>query len=737
MRVASTVEQTEIAPGASGTIPLDVVNTSGVIDALSVRVLGIPAAAIVRSHPEQLTLFPQAEGALEVHIDLPEVFPAGTYHATIVIEGRAAGATDAYHDVEIMVPARPAVSVSASPSVVRARGRALFTVTVANEGNTPLEAALRAVDADRSLRTTLTPSTLSVPIGRTAVTTVSARGPRQLLGSDRDRPLRIVAEVEGATAEVALTLKQRSTFGRGVITALVLLLILAAWALAVTVGMRAILGGDPATKIAPPSFFAATAVPGQAAGAAPAGALPRDSLLPAGVGGTITGTVHGTEDPAGVGRLTVEALRTSDDGLVLVSSAATQADGTYSLAGLFPGQYLLRVAAEGYETVWFPGSATSASATAVPATAQQVTTDVDLSVAGSPASITGIVHAGGVEEVAVTVTAVPTWLPADAAADAAQQVEAAADGTYELTDLVAPGSYELTYEADGYQPTTVTEHVLGGQQRLALDITLGAGLGQIEGMITDGFVPLGGVEISTTLDGEEVVVGSPTQGRVGAFVIPSLPTPATYVLTASKDGYGTQTVVVDLGAGESKSDVSIMMTGGVGTISGHVIGRDGNGIGGVTVVAGGTSVGMSATSLTAGDVGAFTLTGVQGSATVTLTFTKEGYAPASIPVSLADGPPGDVSVTLSTMLGAVQGRVTDGGAGVAGVRVEATDGATVHSTISTATGTAGSGSYLIPDLPPGTYAVTLVRDGRVLTTAMVTVLQGATARADLPFPESG
>ncbi|GAB2618831.1 carboxypeptidase-like regulatory domain-containing protein [Pseudactinotalea suaedae] len=737
MRVASTVERAEIAPGESGTIPLDVVNTSAVIDALSVRVLGFPASATVRSQPEHLTLFPQSEGALEVHIGLPATFPAGTYHVTLVVEGRAAGATDAYHDLEVVVPPQPAVSASATPSVVRARGRALFTVTVANEGNTPLDLALRVVDTDRSLRTTLTPSTLSVPIGRTAVTTVSARGPRQLLGADRDRPLRVVAEAEGAAAEVALTLKQRSTFGRGLITALILLVILAAWAVAVTVGMRAVLGADPGTKVAPPSFFAATEVPGEAAGAAPAGALPRDGLLPAGVGATITGTVQGAEDPVGVGRLTVEALRTSADGLVLVSSAATQADGTYSLAGLFPGEYLLRVAADGYETVWYPGAADSAGATGVQASAQQVTTDIDLVVAGDLATITGMVHAGGEDDVVVTVTAVPVWLAGDDAAAAPMQVQAAADGSYALPGLVAPGRYDLTFEAPGYQPTTITEQVLGGQQRLALDITLGAGLGQIEGTVTDGFAALGGVEVSTTLDGEEIVVGTPTQGRVGTFVIPSLPTPATYVLTASKEGYGTQTVVVALAAGESKSDVTLLLTGGVGTISGHVVGTDGQGVGGVTVVAGGTSEGVSATSLTAGDVGAFTLTGVQGSATVTLTFTKEGYAPASVPVSLAEGPPGDIRVTLSTMLGAVQGRVTDGGQGVTGVRVEATDGSTVHSTVSTATGSEGSGSYLIPDLRPGTYAVTVVSSGRVVTTAIVTVLQGSTAQVDLPFPSGG
>lgn len=740
MRVASAVARTEIAPGSAGSIPLDVVNTGDVIDALSVRVLGIPATATTRSEPELLTLFPQAEGELEVRIALPDSFPAGTYHVTLVVQGRTSGAVDASHDVEIVVPPQPAVAMTASPSLVRTRGRGLFTVTVANEGNVPLDLALRTLDADRTLRTSMTPSTLSVDVGRSAITTISARGPRQLLGSDRDRTLRVVAEAEGARAETTLTLRQRSTFSRGLLTILVLLAILAAWALAVTLGMREVLGGDPSTKVAPASFFAASAGTSSAAAAAPAGALPKDGLLPAGVGATLTGTVRGQEDPAGVGRLTVEALRTSRDGLVLVSSAATQSDGTYSLAGLFPGDYLLRIETPGYETLWFPDGTSSGSATPVAASAQQVTEGVDLAVVGDPASIAGVVELGGEDEVAVTVTATPTWVEESeegGSGPAPQEVETDGEGGYLLEDLVAPGTYDLTFEAEGYQPTTVTERVLGGQERLALAVTMVAGSGEISGTVTDGFAPLGGVSVTTTVDGEEVEVGTPTVGQVGAFVVPSLPTPGTYVLTFAKEGYGTQTVVVDLAAGESRGDVRAVMTGGVGTVSGRVVDTDGRGIGGVTVTAGGTSAGITATTLTAGDVGAFTLTGVQGTGTVTLTFSREGYAPASVPVILDGEPPDDVRVTLSTALGSVQGRVLEDGSGVAGYRVEATDGTTVYSTTSTATGSSGRGSYVLDGLPSGTYTLSVVVDGVAVTSAQVQVRQGVASDRDLPLPEGG
>ncbi|SEE66031.1 carboxypeptidase-like regulatory domain-containing protein [Ruania alba] len=742
MRIASVIDWAEIAPGSAGVIGLDVVNTSDVIDTLSVRALGIPASVTMRSDPAELTLFPDAEGRLEVQLGFPDTFPAGSYQVTLVVQGRSSGSTEALHDVEIVIPPRPEASVTARPTLVRTRGRALFEVTVANTGNTALDLALRSVDTDRTLRTSVSPTTLTVPIAGAAVTAVTARGPRQLLGTDQDRPFRLVAEAEGTSAEVTLTLRQRPVFGRGVITVLVLMAILAAWAVAMLVGMREVLGTDPPTRVAPASFFAASdgesvgrntdAGAGDATGAAPAGAVSKDGLLPVGVGATITGTVQGADDPAGVGRLNVDALRESNEGLVLVSSAASQADGTYTLSGLFPGEYLVRISSPGYETVWYPAGTEESGATPVQASAQEVTEGVDIAVPGEPASIAGNVSTGDVEDVAVTVTATPTWAADDLLP---VEVETGADGQYELTDLVAPGTYELTFAANGYEPTSITETVLGGQERLALDVTLGTGAGTITGIVTDGTGGLGGVEVSTTFDGEEIVVGTPTIGQIGRFVLSDLPTPGTYVLTFSKDGYAAETVVVDLGAGESNTDVNLALTGGAGTIRGHVVDESGAGVGGVEVSAGGAGT-TSTTTLTAGDVGAFVLPGLEATGTLTLTFTREGYVSASTPVDMTEDPPSDITVTLAELYGTIQGQVTDSDGGIAGIRVEATDGSTVYRTTSTATGSAGTGSYLFPDLPPGTYTVTLVRDQIAVTTAIVQVEQGAATDQDLPLAEA-
>ncbi|GEL95058.1 carboxypeptidase regulatory-like domain-containing protein [Cellulomonas composti] len=746
MRVSSTVERLDVAPGGTGVVPLEVVNTSEVIESLSVRALGVPEAN-VRTEPPALALFPDASGALTLTLALPDSFPAGTYPMTLVVSGQAPGGREAFHDVELVVPPRPHVRLDATPSVVRTRGRADFAIEVRNDGNVPLDIALRATDTDRTVRTTLVPATLSLAPGSTVAATLLVKGPRQLLGSDRDRPVTVTALHEETEGSVGVVLRQRSTFSRGLITALVLLAILTLWALAFLLGMRQVLGTDPFTKVAPASFFAASDSPEAGteatdASGAPAGALAKEGPLPAGVGGTVTGVVLGENDGEGVGRLTVVALRyNSDDELVPVASAATQADGSYTMSGLFPGSYLLRVQASGYDEAWYPAAVSEASAGTVEAVGREITDGADLVVRGHAATLSGNVQTADPQDATeIQVTARPTWN----GADPTQEWSATADasGAYTFAGLPAPGTYELTFAAEGYQPTTSTERVLGGQERFALDVRLGAGTGSITGTVTDGSTPLGGVKVSTTIDGKTVEVGTPTVGQVGTFVLPNLPTPATYVLTFTKDGFGSQTVVVALGPGEARGGVSVAMVGGTGVVSGKVVDASGAGLGGVTVTLGGAQAGLSTTTLTTGDVGAFTLAGLQAGTSVTLTFTKPGFASVTRPVTIpADGPAPDVDVTLASATGSISGRVTrqvdeDGDGdldtvGVVGATVTATDGLTPRSTTTTSNGAGGAGSYVLSDLPAGTWTVTVTLDGKVVATSIVVVTGGAAAPVDL------
>ena len=238
-----------------------------------------------------------------------------------------------------------------------------------------------------------------------------------------------------------------------------------------------------------------------------------------------------------------------------MSSAATQADGTFTLAGLFPTRYVLKFSANGgFKPVWYPDAPGRAGARAVDPQAQGTTTGVNVVIRGLPASISGTVDPGDtLHHVQTTVTA----RPLDVAGGNARSrtVTTDANGKYSLSGLAAPASYQLTFTTPGYQTSTLLDTVNGGDKRLEATVTLGAAQGAISGVVVSGTSivdpKIGGATVSTTVGGNTISVLTPTAGAVGTFAIPNLPTPATYVLNYSAPGRGTWTEVVELAAGQS------------------------------------------------------------------------------------------------------------------------------------------------------------------------------------------
>ena len=774
MRVQTDTRVLDITPGSSAEVTLDVLNTTEVIDGVSARVIGLEPEHVV-TRPDTLSLFPDTSGQLTLTLGLPAQFPAGRHAVTVEVASSTAAAPPQHVDLDLLVAPHAAVELRPRPALHRARRRGRFVIECANRGNVPLDLTLSAVDPDRSLRCVFEPAELSVGPGAMATSVLTVRAPRLLVGNEIDRPLTVRGEGGGVTGEAPVTLRQRPTLSRGLITVLVLMSIVGLWALAFLLGLTKVFSGDPLTKTAPASFFV-SAVPAAAgtsaaAGAGPAGALPKNGVLPPGVGGSITGTVTATSTGKGVGRIVVEALRQSKDGLQLVTSAATQSDGSYSLVGLFPGDYLLRFSAPGYTTVWYPNASGQGGAKPVAAGTQKASGGIDTSIVGQPASISGQVDPGDtLTAVVTTVTVRPldgvdgvdggaasgdagdagkgdTGDAGDAGAAGAAgkgadsgviaTVTTDATGHYEITGLPSPNRYELGFTTPGYQPSTVIDTVGGGQARSEPTVRLSAAAGSISGTVTDGTAPLGGVTVTTTVGGKQLSTGTPTVGNVGAFTLTGLATPGTYILTFTKDKYSAQTLAVDLGPGEQKSDLAVTMVGGTGTASGMLVDASGNGLGGATVTVGGITTPESTTTLTTGAIGSFLIAGLPTPGSYTLTFSLAGYQSQTVPVVLdSDHPAPSVSVTLTKGVGRIVGVVLDPShTANVGATVTVTDGKNVRTTTSVNSPT--SGSYVIADLPPGTYTVTVTRDGYGQQTALVTVVAGQDTTQDLALQLGG
>lgn len=773
MRAATDNRVVTADPGSSTSVVVDVVNTGEVIDGVSANVIGLPPEC-VSSSPGMLPLFPSSTGRLSLSLAIPPTYPAGRHPLSVEIVSNGAGLPSQFLDVDLDVAPRPSLTVVPAPRVVRARRSGRFVLEVTNDGNLPIDVELAAADLDRATKVSFTPQRLTVDPGAKVPVILHLRGPRMITGSEADRPVQVIATASRAdladagpgTAEppiepreTVVRLRQRPLVSRGVLTALVLLSILALWAGVFLLGLTKVFSNDPMTKAAPASFFASSQATGTGSGAhsvrnsaffdangAPAGSLPKTGTLPAGIGGQITGTVISSSTEQPVGQILVEAYRAAGQTNRPVSSAATQADGTFTLAGLFPTRYLLKFSATGgFKPVWYPNAPGRSGARAVGTQSQGTTSGINAVISGLPASISGTVDPGDtVHHVQTTVTARPLNVIGGNARSKTTTTDA--KGNYSFASLAAPASYQLTFTTPGYQNSTLLDTVSGGDKRFEATVTLGAAQGSISGVVVSGTkisdAKVGGATVSTTVAGRTISVLTPTAGAVGTFVIPNLPTPATYVLNYSAPNRGTWTEVVELSAGQSYSKALGELTNGTGTISGVV--RDGKtqaGLGGVTVTVGGSAASVSGdpgsstapttTTLTDGNVGGFYFTGLSDGQ-YTLSFSIDGYSTASVPVTLDSSRPAskratNVLVKLYREDGQITGAVYVNGVPTSGVTVTATDGTTTYTaTSSAAGGLLPEGGYDLAALPPGVYSVTASEAGVGQETRIVTLPRGKT-----------
>jgi hypothetical protein len=733
MQVSTGQREIAAEPGSESRILVKVVNTGNIIDGLSARVVGAGSAS-VRAEPAMLPLFPEAEGEFALTLDVPDSQPAGRHPLTVEVVSHTTG-TVAHADVDLEVPARPLLSVVREPRMIRTRRTGRFVLAVGNRGNVPLDVTLASTPGDAGTTVGLNPIMLRVDPGTTTSVMAKVRGPRLVTGAEVERNvgIEVVARPADAadsgvepdpvlTESTSLQLRQRPLISRGLLTFLILAAVVGLWAAVFLFGLINVFASDPLTKTAPASFFGeadleASAVDsdgdGRVEAAAetgeepPVGALPKEGLMPPGVGGQISGTVTANSDGTPVGRILVTAYRTGPDGRpIQMGASATQSDGSYTLAGLFPTSYLLKFSARGHDDVWYGARQEGRPPEEVTAEAQTSLDGVDVVISGRPGSISGVVDPGD------TVSSVPTrvsarLLSSSGDAPVAARTTTDSEGGYTLTGLDAPGTYEISFLAPGYRATSVVQRLAGGEDRIQPKVLLSSGEGQISGVVNGDDGPLGGVTVTTTVDGSPLSVITPTTGIVGAYSLQSLPTPGTYVVTFSADGYGERVVIVDLGPGESRTSLDQSLTAGTGSITGVVRGPDRAGLGGVEVVVGGAiTVDGSApttTTVTSGAVGSFAFSDLTAPGDYTLTFTAPGFAPETRPVRLeADGPASKIDLTLTRQLGSITGAVVDDGKRVVGVPIIATNGLdTLRTTSSAPGGALSDGGYLIPGLDPG------------------------------------
>jgi hypothetical protein len=728
VRAALAREAVTLPPGTPVKVGLEVTNTLEVIDAG--HGLGFTA------EPALLPLFPEGTGRITLELTASRHFPAGRYDLPVELRSAADPARGLVELLPVDVPPEPGATLTVLPAVGTGRKRTSFSVVADNTGNVALDLRLAATDPDHAVRIRFAEPVLRVGPGETAETTLTATCRRRLLGTDLSRQITVVATSADVEVDTRAVFRHRPLIPRGFKTVLVLAAIVAVWAGIFLFALDKALANDPLTKVAPASFYAA-APPGDHArldalggerdyglaaadGSAPVGAVPKSGVV-IGVGGTVSGTVEAKSTGAGIGRITVEAVRLSTHGPVLVSSAATASDGTYSIVGLLPGGYRLRFSSAGYTTVWYPDAGSEAAARPVEVTALGQTQGVDATIAGDTGSISGTVETGETPAPPVTVTVEPGE---GSATRPIATIVTDSTGHYRIPDLPTPDIYDLSFTASGYQVGTDNEELTGGQQEIANTVSLQAADGTLSGTVTDGSRPVGGVSITATANGQTYTSATPTTGTVGQFTLANLPTPATYLLTFTKTGYGTRTVAEDLGPGQSLASVQVSLSGGAGDLDGQVtlLSATGKGAGGALVTVHGGATTVTTQSLTAGDVGGYQVSGLPTPGTYTVTFSLAGYEPQTIRVPLgSSGSASGIDVALQPSTATLVGSVSGSSGPLAGVTVSVTNGQTV---VTSTTSSSPAGGYTFPGLAAGSYSVTFTVVGYTNQTVTVVLKPG-------------
>jgi hypothetical protein len=277
--VVLTPTNVPVVPGTTGTCSVRIRNTGVVVDQFSISVLGQPAAWTT-AVPAVLSLFPGAEGTIELHFAPPRTAEVGSGPTPFGVR------VDASQDPEGSVVEEGEVDLLAytdlrakiTPRTSEAKRKARHEVLLDNRGNTAVEADLSASDPDEVLAFELSPRTVTVPAGGTSRVAVNVAAREGFLkGPDKQRPFQVrVLAGDQPAVNLDATLLQKAGMPR-----FILPLAAAAVAAVLLAVMLPALKKDSASgKLNLASEDAATTTTAAPA-AAPAGEEPADPNAPA------------------------------------------------------------------------------------------------------------------------------------------------------------------------------------------------------------------------------------------------------------------------------------------------------------------------------------------------------------------------------------------------------------------------------------------------------------------------
>lgn len=736
--------------GTAATLRVHVRNLADDLRDVTVTVLGLDDGWA----PEPVLLAAvEADATVSTDVVLAPVTGAmaGDYPFVVVVQAtrpapdRRLGSSTTTSVVEsvLTVDAPSEVLLTVEPADSRIRLRRRLAVVVSNTGVEPVDLSVET-RTSRGLGLDLSARRLTVPGRQTVRLTATARNVRpQVLGHLDRRTFSVVAQGRQAPATFHGTVTARPLVGSGMLRVVALLMVVVLWGGGLLVALPWFTDrADQQTEAQPAPTAAVDAGDGTGPDGAGPDSAPGDGTGPDGTGAPGDGSLAGSgvrvggvvtaDDPSGV------RVQIAPASIIPASSGAGAGASGAPVSGGGGGG--AAPAARTTSTV----ATTSLAATAlITATAQLAASSGGGSAQGddSARAITktsglglplGALTANGAAASTGRPGATGTTQPTSAVG-ATRSTQTGDDGAWAFAGLAPTLNYLVTVSKPGYQ---TVRHVVSGAEAAAaaLDVTLVAGDGSLSGVVTgpDGAV-VGGVEVVITDGTTTITTTTETSGSVGSWAVDGLSTPSTYLVTAQGAGLGAQSTLVTLAAGGSAT-APLALQAGVATLSGTVTGPDAlgavSGVGGATVTATGADVTRTASTLTTGRPGAYSLVDLPVPASYTLTVEAPGYATQTLQLDLgAESSAAPADVLLGSSSGVSQGTVRDtAGRALAGAGLTLSNGTDAYKTMSTSD---GSGSFRFNGIVPGEYVLSAELFGHLTASTTVSVTPGGTVASDL------
>ena len=757
MRVSLSDRRISVIPGVPTYLTVTITNTSEVIAGYTIRFLGADPEWVTFDRPDA-RLFPDDSAEVRVGLRLPVGVPAGARRMAVQVRELTADQAVAIEEIVVTVPDQPGLSVRLDPATVTAGRRADFGVVIENNGNTVLTGTLRGVDEEKKIAFAFTPRGFRLAPGESLTGRLRTSAKRPVFGAIAVRPFGVVVddgvvhatgpggpggpagptdpagpEVDDAPTPAATgVFIQKPVFARGLLSMLGLLLAASVFAVVISVTLSSVLARsaadrDLALQVAQARY---------------------DTTTTTGTAG-IAGTVRLLSDGEPIAGVSVEAFAEADTSVALATTAS-DAQGAFSIQNLPAGTYKVRLLGAGFSEVWYPAALTDADAQVLTVAAGQRLTGLTVLLGGVPATISGTVVGSDVAGAQVQLQ-----IPLDAqvleglvGAQPTQEglsqgaivrtAAVGADGTFTLDVVPSPGVYDLVVSKAGFSSQVQRVDVAAGENRTGVEISLLEGDGSIAGVITSASGPVPGATVVASFGQNVAQTVSLTQDAVGSFTLRGLQTPGTFTVVVSAPGYAPATLSVNLSEGQQLTGLSIPLGKSAGMLGGTVTTPGGTSAAGVTVTVTGGSVTRQTVTQSDDSAGQWQISNLPLPSIYTVTFARADLESqvtsvtidANGIVSTGSGAVSSIDVSMRKATGRITGTVTQVafGSGVsepaANVQVTATSGAATFAVTSASTPASSRGSFVLENLPPGTYTVTFSRKGTRSMSSIVTIAAG-------------